>query len=569
MFHWINQDVGLKGISEWSGQKKSDQWGCEKTGSIFCISREEMEELKIEMKKSKNGEVITRKNPKGEVVLNFKNPIVPKTRNQMNDPHKFLCIRCLNKTGKKCPIEKHLHVKNFTEEMDKQIKRKNLETKAAKKSRALVSNPKKAPSKKASSAVSKKASSAVSKKASVFKKASSAVSKKACSAVSKHYLEKQNARYTCNCNNICCFMFGNGSGLCRRNHSTIQEDICKLWFESPNLESNTGGLWHVRELLWTQRGRVDDDVSFFLKTKGTLFDRYLKVFAKTSTLLCQKIDSVNGMYNSNAWVPNERPRLDFALHGNGAINTYFKKMERRDQDKMDLIRDYLRPMVRGFCDIFKNYILKDGSIVSNPKRSLPSPSLSSEWSEKKSKDISLEWKTTQKGKSYRDMASGTKNNFPKNESRKILTNDSDVVEEKKMDLGPYEKKTTKDCDDLLSPKNFFLNRGNLPMFTTAWPASQSPVSPSTTESLSTPPGFNFQSEINLIKNQKKNLEIENESLREKLRMVEMEKRVMEESNKCKEDTKRVIIGTIIGKITMMSDSKNWDAKIINELLKLQ
>lgn len=546
MFHWLNKDVSLKGISEWSGQKKSDQWGCEKTGGIFCISREEMEELKIEMKKSKNGEVITRKNSKGEVVLNFKNPIVPKTRNQMNDPHKFLCIRCLNKTGKKCPIEKHLHVKNFTEEMDKQMKRKKVEKKAAKKSRVLVS--KKAPSKKA---------------------CSSAVPKKAYSAVSKHYLEKQNARYTCNCNNICCFTFGNGSGLCRRNHSTIQEDICKLWFESPSLEMNTGGLWHVRELLWTQRGRVDDDVSFFLKTKGTLFDRYLKVFAKTSTLLCQKIDSVNGMYNSNAWVPNERPRLDFALHGNGAINTYFKKMERRDQDKMDLIRDYLRPMVRGFCDIFKNYILKDGSIVSNPKRSLSFSNLPSEWSEKKSKDISLEWKTTQKGKSYRDMASGTKNNFHQNESRKILTNDPDVVEEKKMDLGPYEKKTTKDCDDLLSPKNFFLNRGNLPMFTTAWPVSQFPVSPSTTESLSTPPGFNFQSEINLIKNQKKNLEIENESLREKLKMVEMEKSVMEESNKCKEDTNRVIIGTIIGKITMMSDSKNWDAKIINELLQLQ
>ena len=186
MFKWFNKDVSLKGNSEWGGDKNSDQWGCEKMGKIFCITREEMENLKMEMKKSKNGEVITRKNPKGEVVLSFKNPIVPKTRSQMNDSHKFLCIRCLNKTGKKCPIEKHLHVINFSEEVEKQKKRQLVEKKAAKKTRLN-----RAPLPKKASTVLKKASD-VSKKAPTVLKKAPTVAKKA-------------EKYKVTCNNVCCF----------------------------------------------------------------------------------------------------------------------------------------------------------------------------------------------------------------------------------------------------------------------------------------------------------------------------------------------------------------------------
>ena len=541
MFKYLNKDVSLKGISEWSGEKNSDQWGCEKTGDVFCISRQEQEQLKLEMKKSKNGELITRKNPKGDVILAFKNPIVPKTRNQMNEAHKFLCIRCLNKTGKKCPIEKHLHVVNFSDEVDKQNKRKQLEKKAAKKNRL-----KKAP---------------VSKKNVVKKAPVSTVDKQKAPVFT--VVKKHSEKYRGVCNNICCFSFGNST--CKRTHSNLQKDMCTLWFTTPNLQLHTGGLLPVSELLWAQHGRTgDQSVSLHLKIKGSLFDRYLKIFSKTSTLLCQKIDSINGHYNANAWVPNETPTLDFALHGNGAINTYFKKRERRDQDKINLIREYLKPMVRGFRGIFKQYTLKDGSIVCIPKRT---NAPLSKWSENKPSNTPG-WKTTQNGKSYRDTVHlrGAKKDI------NLTVVGENVTTQDKNDLNIRKKPVlaTKYCEqnasdggDLLSPDNLFFNNNGgagIPIFS-AWS-----ISPSTTIS---PPGFECQSQMNLLKNQKTNLEIDNESLREKLRIAESERYRLEEAVKRKADTNRILVGTIIGKISMMSDSKNWDVALINELLKMQ
>ena len=103
-----------------------------------------MENLKREMKKKENGERITRCNPKGEVVLSFDNPIVPKTKNQMKDPNKYICIICLDRTGKKCAIEKHLHVKNLQEEKEKQAKRKKIEKLANTKKKSKKSSVKSA-----------------------------------------------------------------------------------------------------------------------------------------------------------------------------------------------------------------------------------------------------------------------------------------------------------------------------------------------------------------------------------------------------------------------------------------
>ena len=295
-------------LSEWSGKPTTDQWRCENTNKIFCISRYEMEYLKREKKKKENGEHITRSNSQGEIVLSFDNPIVPKTKNQMKDPNKYICIICLNKTGKKCAIEKHLHVKNLQEEAAKEAKRKKIEKLANTKQRKK--------SVKKSLSTKKKYVKAKTVVANVVETES--FSKPATGKLSiplvypllqkrKGWKEKSANDWTTitnkkcipvvrkpeRCTNLCCFLMGNnkctGRGGLPREHSEEQKKMAEMWFGKPNIQTMSGGLWNLKKILWVQDN---------LRSKPKYSKNY-KIFFNSLLCIVTRQTIMTTIFNSN------------------------------------------------------------------------------------------------------------------------------------------------------------------------------------------------------------------------------------------------------------------------------
>ena len=529
-------------LSEWSGKPTTDQWRCENTNRRFHISRDEMENLKREMKKKENGERITRCNPKGEVVLSFDNPIVPKTKNQMKDPNKYICIICLDKTSKKCAIEKHLHVKNLQEEEAKRAKRKKIEKMANTKQRKQSGKKSNVKSVKV---VSKNIVAKVAKKSCL----KSATRQKQVSLPRPNLLSvpivypspKKNptvkpqtndgwkvlngwttvsSAKQCipvakpeDCTNVCCFLIGNnkciGRGVARR-HSTKQQKITRLWFSKPNLQAMSGGLWALKKILWVQ----DNLKSKPKKSKD--FDQYLKIFSNTALELAKTL---------NSYETPDRPPFDFAMYCNAAVKQFLKQTndDKNRKNREELITEHLQPTVLHFTKIFESYKVRNGvlapfgrMVFNEPKQNLPI-------------------------KVKMDVGKDVQKDVTRTLPESIVTNFF------------RENQDDEQILHLTSPQSWAT-----PLSTSTISSLSSTISPEfdlKSPSFSiTPPGFK---EKDLLENQISTLESEKDALR--CQILECER--------ASKDNKKML-STLIGKISMLSDSDNYDASIMMEFVDL-